>query len=62
MTEAIRAEKRSGWRQLTEEQVREIRELYATGEITQQELGFEFDVEQSTVSKVVRRATWRKVN
>jgi len=61
MTEAIRAEKRSGWRQLTEEQVREIRELYATGEITQEALAWEFDVEQSTVSKIIRRATWQNV-
>ena len=56
-----RTKRRKGYKCLTQEQVREIRELYKTGEITQEALAWEFDVEQSTISKIIRRATWQNV-
>jgi len=46
---------------LTEDQVREIRRLYATGNFTQQELALEFGVTRQTVSYIVRRKIWKHV-
>jgi 5-methylcytosine-specific restriction endonuclease McrA len=43
---------------LIEEEVLEIRDLYATGECTQQELADEFDVTQAAISLIVRRKKW----
>lgn len=45
-------------RKLTEEEVLEIRELYAAGGMTQQELADEFGVSNPTISYITRRKTW----
>lgn len=47
---------------LTIEQVREIRELYATGEWSMSELAREFNVAIGTVHPLIRRRTWKSVN
>ena len=47
-----------GMSKLTEEQVIEIRRRYADGGVTQQELGDEFGVNQTVISKIVRRERW----
>lgn len=44
---------------LTEEEVQDIREMYALDEWTQQELADEFDVRRSTIGHIVTRRTWR---
>jgi len=46
---------------LTEDQVREIRRLYATENFTQQELALKFGVSRRMVSDIVRRKTWKHV-
>lgn len=46
---------------LTEEQVAEIRGLYATGLHSQQALANRYGIGQMTVSSIVRRQTWRHV-
>ena len=43
---------------LTEELVREIRKLYATGAYTQKQLGQQFNVTATTIGHVVNRFTW----
>lgn len=43
---------------LSEDDVREIRILYATGEWTQEQLGRKFGVHQTIISAIVRRKTW----
>ena len=43
---------------LTQEEVLEIRELYAEGEWTQRELADEFGVRNSHISRIVRRKSW----
>jgi hypothetical protein len=50
-----------GSAKLTEDQVREIRRLYATGVFTQQELALRFGVDQRTVSEIIRRKIWKHV-
>lgn len=46
---------------LTEESVKEIRKLYATGEWTQVELGRMFGVDNATISRIVRYEMWGHV-
>ena len=50
---------RSPHAKLTTSQVREIRRLASTGKHTHAELGVQFNVTQSNVSKIIRRQTWR---
>lgn len=52
----------SGMAKLTDEAVREIRRRYATGRITQEELGAEFGVNQTKISDVVNRRTWKHID
>lgn len=52
---------RSANAKLNEEKVREIRRLYAIGNISQTKLGEMFDIDQTVVSDIVRRETWRHV-
>jgi len=64
--DAIRNEKMAsgidnGRAKLTENQVREIRLLYATGKFSQQELALRFGVSQRTISSVVGRRIWKHV-
>jgi hypothetical protein len=47
-------------RKLTDNLVREIRSLYTSG-ITQIELGQRFHVDNTTISNVVRRVSWKHV-
>jgi hypothetical protein len=47
-------------RKLTDDLVREIRSLYASG-ITQIALGHRFHVDNTTISNVVRRKSWKHV-
>lgn len=46
---------------LTESQVREIRRLWAAGDIMQPELAQRFDTTKGTVSLIVRGETWRHI-
>jgi hypothetical protein len=47
---------------LTDDDVRSIRQTYATGEWTQKELAAEYNVWQSCISKVLLGQTWRHVS
>ena len=47
---------------LTEDDVREIRRLYATGEYNQYELGEMYGVDPTNIGHVVLRKTWRHVD
>jgi len=47
---------------LTDALVREIRERYAAGGVTQKALAAEYGVTQPTIGYVARRATWRHVD
>lgn len=46
---------------LTEDVVREIRERYANGGITQTALGAEYGVVQTIISAIIKRTSWRHV-
>ena len=46
---------------LTEDQVAEIRALYAAGGITQVELGKRYGVRDSTINRTVNRVDWRHI-
>ncbi len=48
-----------GTHKLTNIQVRKIRELYSTKNYTQTELGKRFKIDQSNISYIVRKKTWR---
>lgn len=50
--------KRNGMTKLTAAQVREIRRLYATGNITQTALAERYQVNQGTVWCILQRRTW----
>jgi hypothetical protein len=50
-----------GRAKLTEDNVREIRQLYATGNYSQLELGLRFGVSKHTISLIVRRKIWKHV-
>jgi hypothetical protein len=43
---------------LTEDQVREIRRLYAEGKMSQQQIANHYGVTQFTISSIVRRKSW----
>ncbi len=43
---------------LTQEQADQIRQLYATGDYFQRELGAQFNVSQVAVSLILRGKTW----
>ena len=47
-------------RRLTWRQVRVIRRVYATGEVTMAALAMLFEVAEETIWKIVRRETWRE--
>lgn len=52
----------NGFARLSDSAVCEIRQLYATGAWTQCRLARRFSVGQSTISRVVRRASWSHVS
>lgn len=51
-----------GGAKLTEDKVKSIRHLYATGGYTQRELGAQNGVCRSTITCIIRRKTWRHVD
>jgi len=53
---------KNGRAKLTGEKVREIRRLYAAGNHTQTALAALFDIDQTVVSKVVLRKSWRHLD
>ena len=50
-----------GRSKLTEEQVLEIRRLYAAGDHTQKQLSEKFGTDRSNIGQIVRRVTWRHI-
>lgn len=48
-------------KKLTEEDVLNLRKLYATGKWTQQELADEFGINQPTVSEIILRKIWKHI-
>lgn len=46
-------------RKLISEEVKEIRERYAVGDIFQRKLAKEFNVTQTTISKIIKKEIWR---
>ena len=46
---------------LTSDKVLRIRELYASGGVSQQRLGVQFDTATTNISAVVRRLTWKYI-
>lgn len=46
---------------LTEQQVLDIREKYSKGDVTQEYLGRIYGVGQLTISKIIRRITWKHI-
>ena len=52
---------RNGTSKLTDEQVRNIRSLYASGEFTQAELASRFSVHNVLISSIVRGERWKHV-
>lgn len=50
-----------GHARLTEAQVREIRQAYAAGGVTQQQLADQYGIAQVNIGKIIRRVTWRHV-
>lgn len=51
----------AGLAKLTEEQVRDIRRLYAAGGVTYKELARRYGVAKYAIQSVVKRLTWREV-
>ena len=49
------------WSKITEQDVKEIRRLYASGQYTQSELAVTYGVGQTLISRVVLRRIWRHV-
>ena len=47
---------------LTEADIREIREDYASGKVSQSKLAEEYEVTQATISSIVLRKSWRHVD
>lgn len=45
---------------LTQEDVNDIRDRFAEGNITYKELGDEYNIHYGTVSKIIKRKLWRK--
>ena len=60
MSEAHSGEKSSSAK-LTEKEVLEIRELYATGNYTQKELGLKYNVNRCTICDIINRRTWKHI-
>jgi len=51
----------NGAAKLTEDQVREIRRLWATGNFSQRKIARQFVISNVAVSKIVRRQTWTHI-
>lgn len=53
---------RNGRAKLTEKDVYMIRKRYATGDIFQSVLAFEYNVDRTTISDIVKGKTWTHIN
>lgn len=51
----------NGYAKLDDEAVRAIRQIYAAGKTSQDEIATRFDIAQSTVSAIIRRERWPHV-
>jgi hypothetical protein len=49
------------WARLDDDKVKEIRQLYANGTISQQRLAIKFGVTQSAIWAIVNKKTWRHI-
>ncbi len=52
---------RTGGSKLNDEKVREIRKIYASGGISQNQLAKQYGITQATLGQVTRRVCWRHV-
>jgi DNA-binding XRE family transcriptional regulator len=52
---------RHGQAKLTDQQVREIRNRYAAGEVTQRELATDYGISRETVGTIIRRKNWAHI-
>jgi hypothetical protein len=52
---------KQGIRCMNADKVREVRRLYATGEHRQRDLADQFDVGLDSISKIIRRRTWKHI-
>lgn len=52
---------RNGNHRLTEDEVRDIRQMYSTGDWTQRELAEQFNVSQGNVAFIIKNKTWRHI-
>lgn len=52
---------KNGYAKLTEVDVIEIRELWKTGEYTQWELAYKFNVYQSCIWSIIHKKSWKHV-
>jgi DNA-binding MarR family transcriptional regulator len=48
-------------RKLTDAEVILIRQLYATGDYTQKQLGVQFNIDQTVISDIIRRTSYKSV-
>ena len=60
LSEALEGEK-SSFAKLTEKEVLEIRELYATGNYTQKELGLKYNISPYTINGIIKRRRWKHI-
>ena len=51
----------NGHSKLTEKKVLKIRELYATGKHSQQNIADEYEVARSVIGYIVRREIWKHI-
>lgn len=49
------------WSKLTEQKVKELRELYRSGEYTMKELGEKYGVYDTTICAIIHRKKWKHV-
>jgi hypothetical protein len=61
ISEALKSRRHPCSSKLTENQVKEIRALYATGDVTQQLLAGRFSINPSNISFIVSRKSWAHV-
>lgn len=51
-----------GARKLSEDAVREMRRLYATGEYTQEQLGKKYGIDRPYATRIINRKQWKHVS
>jgi len=60
VNDTVAAGRHNCWRKLNWNKVKEIRERYKNGSVTQLQLANEFDVDQSTISHAINDHTWKE--